>query len=205
MYKKIFRSNLTTCLLASAILLSSSAQAALLNFDDGVANELIGDFYVAQGVSFGNAQRVTNFGLAGSSGPYGIRASNADAYQWFADNPVQAYFSGPVNSVSLIGVDVGENGLRLEAYDADVGGSLLDFVEAFGTGLGNNQFFTLEVNGESIKRVAFYQIRNLSIDGVVVEDLQFSNRVSVPVPASAVLMGMGLIGLRVLALKNKRT
>lgn len=190
-------------LLTALIALPLPTRAALLNFDDGVAGELIGNQYAAQGISFGNAERVTNFGLAGSSGPYGIRAANAQTYQWFADNPVQAYFSSAVNTVSLIGVDVGENGLRLEAYDAEVGGHLLDFAEAFGTGFGNNQFFTLAVNAAAIKRVTFFQITNLSIEGIVVEDLQFSNLVPVPVPASAVLMSIGLVGLRQLSLKNK--
>lgn len=190
-------------LLAALIALPLQARATLLNFDDGVANELIDNLYVAQGISFSNAQRVTNFGLAGSSGPYGIRAVDSGSYQWLADNPVQAYFSSAVNAVSLIGVDVGENGLRLEAYDAEIGGNLLDFAEVFGSGLGNNQFFTLAVNAAAIKRVAFYQVRNLSIDGIVVEDLQFSNRVTVPVPTSAVLMSIGLVGLRLLVPKNK--
>lgn len=182
-------------LLASLVALPLQTYAALLNFDDGVAGELIGNQYAAQGISFGNAERVTNFGLAGSSGPYGISAVNAGTYQWFADNPVQAYFSSAVNTVSLIGVDVGENGLRLEAYDADVGGHLLDFAEVFGTGLGNNQFFTLAVGAAGIKRVAFYQVRNLSIDGIVVDDLRFS---AVPLPTSGLILAAGLGGWHLL-------
>ena len=201
MHKMIFRSKLAASLLSGAIVLPGATQAALLNFDDGVANEVIGNHYAARGISFSNAQRVTNFGLAGSSGPYGIRAMNAETFQWFADNPVQAYFSSPVNAVSLVGVDVGENGLRLEAYDAEVDGNLLDFAEVFGTGLGNNQFFTLAVNAAAIKRVAFYQVRNLSIDGIVVDDLYFS---AVPLPASGLLMAIGLGGWRLLRDRIRR-
>lgn len=183
--------------LLMAILVSGApaAQAVLIDFNDGVAGDIIDSLYTDQGVIFSNAERVTNFGLSGSTGPYGISAIGA--YQWFSDNPVIAYFSSDITDVSIIGVDVGENGLQLTAYDSEVGGNLRDLAQVFGTDLGNNQFFTLSVSAHLIKRVEIYQIQHVSIDGIVVEDLKFFNRASVPLPATAWLILIGLAGWRV--------
>lgn len=179
-----------------------ASQATLINFDDGVAGDIIGNRYAGQGVSFTNAERVGNFGLLGASGPYGISAIGS--FQWFADQPVTAYFSDDIGNVSLVGVDVGNNGLRLAAYDALSGGNLVDFDEAFGTNLGNNEFFTLSVTAALIKRVEFYQIQRNSIDGIVIEDLRFENHTALPLPAPLTLMAVGLAGWRLTTNRGQR-
>ncbi|WKJ90050.1 hypothetical protein QZJ86_18885 [Methylomonas montana] len=185
------------CLLVAAMLFSNTARATLIDFDDGVAGDIIDGRYVDRGVRFANAVRVSNFGLNGFSGPYGISAIGA--FQWLSDNPIVAYFSKAVTDVSFVGIDVGDNGLRLDAYDAEAGGNLIDFAQVFGENLGNNQFFMLAVNAKLIKRVEIYQIQQVSIDGIVIEDLRFS---AVPLPASGLLMAIGLSGWRLL---NRRS
>ena len=185
------------CLLVAAMLFSNTARATLIDFDDGVAGDIIDGRYVDRGVRFANAVRVSNFGLNGFSGPYGISAIGA--FQWLSDNPIVAYFSKAVTDVSFVGIDVGDNGLRLDAYDAEAGGNLIGFAQVFGENLGNNQFFMLAVNAKLIKRVEIFQIQQVSIDGIVIEDLRFS---AVPLPASGLLMAIGLSGWRLL---NRRS
>lgn len=123
-----------------------TCQATTINFDDGTALSSVGSFYSGLGVTFSNATWDSNFGAAGSSGTLGIRATSnggvdSNLFIWTSATPVIALFSSPVSSVGVRGLDVGDNGLRIDAYDAAVGGNLVGTMTVFGTGLGRGQFF----------------------------------------------------------------
>ena len=82
----------------------------------------------------------------------------------------------------------------MNAYDASIGGNLVGTTTRFGTGLGNNNFQVLSVNAASIFRVELFQARDISIDGVFVEDFQFAAPVVVPGPGTLTLLTLGLLG-----------
>lgn len=158
--------------LLASVTFAANAQATLIDFEDGTSGTSVGSFYTAQGVEFSNAQWITNT-LAGMSGSMGIR-STSGGYTFFQPDAVVITFPAGVPNVSIVGIDVGENGLRMDAYDAAVGGSLLDSDEAYGTAVGVGQYFAVETAGTLIYRVELYQIVNTAGDGILLDDLQFN-------------------------------
>src|SRR5438132_10188182 len=98
----------------------------IINFDDGVAGAPIGAFYAGLGVTFENGSWTTNFGLPGSSGPLGL-SSTTRSFQPTPGDPIVGVFSSPVSMVGIRGIDTGENGIRIDVYDAAVGGNLIAF------------------------------------------------------------------------------
>jgi hypothetical protein len=109
-----------------------------------------------------------------------------------------------VDFASINVLDLGGNGFQLDAYDAAVGGTLLDFDQQFGVGLGVGNFGTLSVNGASILRLEFYQVVNTFSDGVALDNFQFQFA-PVPEPASmlawGLIAGVGVVGYR---LQNRK-
>jgi hypothetical protein len=187
--------------LVAAILLGTSeaSQATLIDFDDGSANAPVGAFYSSLGVTFSNATWVSNFGLAGSSGSLAIDANGA--VQFTSINPVVATFSSAVSDVSIRGIDVGYNGLRIDAYDATAGGNLLTFATAIGTGAGVGQFYDVSANVGSIRRVEIYQIYAFGGDGIFLDNFSFSS--SVPEPSTWAMMVLGFAGIGCMAYRRK--
>jgi hypothetical protein len=188
---------LTVLFFLTLVFTASVAKADTITFDDGVADDSVGSFYAAQGVTFLNATFDTFGGLNGGSAPLSIRSSSDDYYPTAA-NPIAAIFSMAQSSVSLTGLDVGENGFRMVAYDAVTGGNVVDTQTVFGLDYGHTQFFTLTVTGANIFRVEFFQVLpSQGGDGIAFDNLVYNvqpRTAAVPEPATMVLFGTGLIG-----------
>lgn len=171
----------------------SFAATTTVDFNDGTDGAVVGSFYAAQGVTFSNASWTTTFGLPGSSTPLGIRSTDG-GFQWFSGNPLIATFSGNVTSVSIVGIDVGANGLQINAYDAISGGSLVGTSQVFGSDVGVGEFYTVGATASLIKRVEIFQVQNVTGDGILLDNLEFTTS-AVPEPASLALVGAGLATL----------
>lgn len=183
-----------------AVGLSTSAMAdTVINFDDVGASGLIGGFYHSFGVDFSNAEFAANFSLSGTSPPTGVRAPGT--YVFGLNNAVAGVFTGTASSVSIRGIDVGEAGIRLEAYDAS--NVLLGFDQFIGVGIGVGTFADLVVNAAGIKSFKFAQAGPCCGDGVVFDDLSFSSG-GVPEPAAWGLMILGFGGVGA-SIRRRRT
>jgi hypothetical protein len=157
----------------------------------------VGGFYSGQGVTFSNADFSTFGSLPGGTPPIAITSGVGTFFQ-FPDRIV-AVFNAPVDLASIDVLDLGGNGFRVDAYDAAVGGALVDVDQQFGVGAGVGNFATLSVSGASIFRLEFYQVLNTFGDGVALDNFQFQ-LAAVPEPASmlawGLLTGVGLVGYR---------
>ena len=159
------------------------AQTVTLNFEDGTSDTAVGSFYSAQGVTFSSAEWINHGGLAGGSGTLGIRYPGS--YQWGPANPVIATFSTPVSTVSVVGLDIGVQGLVMTAYDAAAGGTQVATQQVVGTEVGVGQFYTLTVAGANIRRVEISQLTPDGGDGIILDDFSFTRAAvasAVPVP-----------------------
>jgi len=177
-------------IIIGATVLATNASAVLINFDDGQPNLTpIGSFYSGVGVTFTNAQWKTSSGLLGTSGSQSIN-SISDASKTQQSNPIVATFAFEVSSVTLRGIDVGNAGFRLKAFDgSDV---LIDNQVAFGTTGGFNQFFDLTVAG-AIRRIEFSQDQSTS-DTSFYDNLSFTPA-PVPEPMTMAALTMGCLAL----------
>lgn len=173
-----------------------ASTAATIDFDDGVEQDPVASFYEGMGVTFSpNTLWLPNFvdviyGGGGDATPP-MSISVASVLPSVSD-PMVATFCDPQSSVSILAVNVGEAGARLDAYDAEVDGTLVGFAEAFGaTSLGeiknlqpgetcathphrcSHEERLLSVSAASIRRVEIYRALDLSIDGVHFDNLAF--------------------------------
>ena len=98
--------------------------------------------------------------------------------------------------VSILGLNVGANGARIDAYDAAVGGLLLDFDSAFGVDFGVTNHPFLSVSSLGIRRIELYQPLSVMTEGLLFDNLAFEpDTAPVPEPATLLLLGGGLAGL----------
>jgi hypothetical protein len=150
-------------------------KAQTIDFQDGVTGNAIGSFYLARGVFFDNGQWDPLFGSPTNTVISTISTFPCNGpYCPTPQAPIVITFMAPVSSVRIDGVDVGMNGVRIDAYDAPVGGTLVGFQEEFGIGDGEEVIIPLTVSAPVIRRIALYQPRYTAGDGVVFDNLAFT-------------------------------
>ena len=187
-------------LITLAIALPASAAPIAINFDDAPSNTVIGSRYSTLGVTFSNARTVSFGSLAGGSAPEAIYANVGGGFIP-ETNPVTATFAFAVSSVSLTGLDIGEGGFILKAFDAH--GTAIDTQQFTGVGDGSGTFDTLTSSVGGIFSIAFSQIIAMGpsgIDGIVFDNLVFTPAAgtpSVPEPESLALLGLGVVAIGV--------
>jgi hypothetical protein len=184
---------------------ASIAAPVTLNFDEFVVppggSVDISTRYTSVGVTFSNAVVVSGQPITGSSLPNVLWSRSDGGYPQPSD-PIAAKFGAAQQSVSVTGLDVGNNGFILNAYDAEVGGSLVDSEQFVGVGTGDDVFRTLTVDAAAIRRVEFSQVLNLGGgfgDLILFDDFTFvpASVIGVPEPASLALSVLGLFALGV--------
>ena len=187
---------------AAVMLTAASAQAALITVDfdslaAGTVNPVFADF------AFTNTF-VVSTGFEASAPNSIVSASTGVAFD--QANAVGVIFNGTASAASIVGLNVGFNGLRLDAFDA--GNNLVAFATAVGLSVGGTlppnppgETFTLSVVAPNIKRLAIYQITQQFDDTIVLDN--FSANVPVPEPATMALVGLGLAG--VVARRRRRS
>ena len=158
-----------------------------INFDDLGDRVAVTDQY--PGVTFANTE---TFAFSGTTSlPNAIQAIDGGTVPSI-DRPLVATFSRAADLVRLQGIDVGENGIRIDAYDAAVGGNLLAFDSFIGTGPGGGVNHLLSVSAPGIFRVEFYQPLSPHLEGVLWDDFTFRTA-AVPEPSALALLGFGLL------------
>lgn len=175
----------------------SMASPVTINFDDLSFGTIVGSSYASLGVTFDNAEAVSFGSLPGATAPRTIRSASAGTVFGPSD-AITAIFDFDVTSVSITGVDVGEAGIILTAFDAVLGGTEISSHSAFGTGDGSGEFYTLTVTGSGIRRVTFSQVVGGSLlDGVIFDNFTFEATTAIPLPAGVLLLGtaLGALGL----------
>jgi hypothetical protein len=183
-------------LLLALVATSASALPVRIDFDDAPPFSIIDDRYADKGVTFVD---VMTLPFITSNGIWNRYTGNNPR----PETPVVALFSGAVSSVSLTGLDVGLDGFLLTAYDSLVGGQVVDSKKVFGTGVGQDQAFTLTVVGSDIRRIEFSQAGGFIEEGIVFDDLSFEPKASeIPEPGSVALFGLAA-GLSAVARRRR--
>jgi hypothetical protein len=188
---------------AFALAMPAAASATIIDFDDLASGVSVGSHYA--GVTFSNAVTGVYGGLPGGSAPIAI-VSESDFSQPQPGNPISAVFDVAVSFVSLTGVDVGENGFLLQAFDAAVGGNLIGSASVAGTGIGIGEFYDLVLSVSGIYRIEFSQVSNLGGgDGMAFDNLEYEAAAPIPLPAALPLSLMALGGLAALGRRKRKT
>lgn len=193
-------------LAALAVVLSIPAvHATTINFDDGTDLAEIGSFYSPQGVTFSNA-RWDDFVSpdeasvgAGGLKLVGNAAGGDRIFGPTSGNPIVVEFASGITDFSILGLNVGQNGARVDVYDALTGGNLLNFAEAFGVDAGvDNHPLLVTAATSTIFRAELYQPSQTSGEGMLWDIMNFTpanGNVPVPAPGTIVLFGLGLAAL----------
>jgi hypothetical protein len=147
----------------------------VIPFDEGSAGAAVGGFYSALGVTFAGASFTQSWALPGSGGALAVN-STTRMYMPTAARTIVGMFDTPQVWVSITGIDVGANGIRLDAYSDVSGGVLIDSDTGFGTGHGFGESYTLTGAGPGIQRIEFYQPQTVWYgEGVFFDTLKFSS------------------------------
>jgi len=172
------------------------AAPVTINFDGGTVGNSVGATYAGLGVTFSNATFSSTLGGAPPATPPNTIVATVGGFNPLASNPIVATFSSAQSMAGITGIDVGADGIRIDAYDAAVGGTLVATQQVFGVGAGVGTFFTIGVAAPSILRVEFYQAANIlgGGDGVVWDNFTFDNAAAVPEPTSMALFGLTALG-----------
>ena len=170
-----------------------SAQTDLINFDDGTQGSPVGACYASRGVVMSNAIWSPNidargYPFNGCSGQFVLFAEVGGSGPT-SQTPLVAKFAQPQSFVAVSASDIGLAGARLEAYDAEVGGNLIGYAQAVGSGVGFDIYRELEVTGGPIRRIHLFQPQPNGSDGVVWDNLRFAPAVT---PSATLQMYAGL-------------
>ena len=181
-------------LLWANLLCATIAQASTtIDFNDGTNGEPIQSFYSVLGVTFSNAEWNNLITGYTPTDPSGLRmVAVGPNFSPKAANPIVIGFTQAAAEVSIVADNVNANGVRIDAYDAIVGGSLVDSQQAVGiSGLTNsNANFNLSVSAGSIFRVELYQPFSVESEGVLFDNLSFT--FAIPEPGTASMLGGAL-------------
>lgn len=190
----MFRFGSSFLAVAAFFAVTPVASATLIDFDDFEGSTTtfpIASRYASLGVTFSNARFANVANFTGASGNYGVAAIISPTEEPPPTRPIIATFATPVTTASLRGLDVGQRGFRLNAYDA--GHNLVDTQVVFGTGDGVGEFYDLTVHGSLISQVEFsLDHLDSSFDGILFDNLSFT---PVPEPASIVALGLGALAV----------
>ena len=89
------------------------------------------------------------------------------------EHPIVATFITPVRSVGIRALDVGWNGVRIDAID--VLGNVVAFDQVYGvTQTGDGEYFDLHVSGGAITSVRMYQPTTGNPDGILWDNFVFT-------------------------------
>ena len=194
-----------TITIGSCLSFTASAATIVINFDTGGINgTAVGAFYASQGITFSNVAWYTNRDergqpYDGSTGAFVVSGLTSNVYPK-SNSPLIALFDIPLSSFSILATDLGNNGARVDAYDAVVGGNLLTFDQAFFGDVGVGVSRNMVVQAPNIRRVEIYQPRSISADGIVWDNV---TAITVPEPTSTVFMLCG--GLSLLAHRRRNS
>jgi hypothetical protein len=200
--KKIFFLLLTS-------FLTSTAYATTIDFNDGINGNTITNQYSGLGVTFSNA-RYDSFissgeGTVGAGGLklVGNGVGGDSIYSPKQNNPIVVTFDFGITSFNITALNVGANGARIEAYDSQIGGNLLDFDEDFGTGVGGSNHPLLTISATSIFRVLLFTPLSVQTEGMLWDNVSFTPSSVVPVPAALLMFAPALLGFLGLRRKAK--
>jgi hypothetical protein len=186
-------------LVATVALTRTAGAQTTIDFNDGTNRGAIGTFYSGLGVTFQNAQWDNfvspNEAAVGASGLKLIAINST--YGPTPGTAIVALFANPLTSVSVRGLNVGENGARIDAYDALVGGSIVGSNQAFGVGAGTDNHPLLQVSGVGIRRIELYQPASVQVEGLLFDNLTFTagTQSTVPEPGSLALVATGVLAV----------
>jgi len=107
----------------------------------------------------------------------------SDFVYGFAQAPIHVFFTKPISYFSVYAMDVGYNGLIVNAYDID--SNLIDSISIDGTGRdhsgipGGDGFDFIEFTVPGISKISFFQIHdsdwdranNLGFEGYLLDDI----------------------------------
>lgn len=188
----------------------ASAQATtIIDFNDGASPNAIGVFYQALGVTFANAiwddVSAINESDVGAGG-LKLAAAGASALMPNPLNPIIAIFSQAVSAASIAALDLGGDGVHINAFDDVIGGNIVAATELFGSagGEGNNQ--VLSITGSGIRRLEIFRPLDTHQDGVAFDNFSFTTQAitATPEPASLLLCATGLVGLGAWTRRRRR-
>jgi len=199
-------------LLTTLLAVSFNVNAAIIDFDDGTQGAAITNQYSSLGVTFSNA-RFDNFvspdeaGVgAGGLKLVGNGAGSDSIYSPTAANPIVATFDFGITGFSIRALNVGANGARIEAYNSI--GTLLDFDQAFGTGLGVDNHPLLASSAQPIFSILLFTPLSVTTEGMLWDNMSFTRAGvpnAVPLPAAVFMLAPALLGFMGLRRKAKNT
>lgn len=205
-----------TCIVITSLTSKANASLISIDFDKGTIGNTVGNFYSESGITFNNTKFVKNFSWPGSSGKIGIAGIGGLLYDgkpfdfvFSISNAIDAMFSQPISYVGITGINVGPAGMQMDAYD--ISGNLLKSESWYGDNIiGTGQYQTISIGFADpiISKILLYQPKYDGKDGMVFDNLSFQkadDKAPVPIPASILILGSGLISLFGARLKKRRS